>query len=133
MSAATEVELVIDWMGRPHTSNDERRKHWRALSRIHAAWRSAGQQAALIHKLRAMPPCVVTVQARYKGGRVTDPDGCAPSVKCVLDGLVDRGVWPDDTGEWVRSITYLPPLVDRSKPDALIVRVRSLDAEEQGA
>jgi hypothetical protein len=54
-------------------------------------------------------------------------------VKCVLDGLVDRGVWPDDTGEWVRSITYLPPLVDRSKHDALIVRVRSLDAEEQGA
>ena len=115
--------LVIDWLGRPHTSNLERQKHWRALSPIHKQWREAGAQAAMVACVGSLGPSEVTAQARYRQNRMTDPDACAPALKCVIDGLVDRGVWPDDTAAWIRRVSYLPPVLDRDQPDALIVTI----------
>ena len=61
------------------------------------------------------------MQARYKTLPLTDPEAVAPSAKCVIDGLVDWGAWPNDTGEWVKAVTFLPPTLDRGHPHALIV------------
>ena len=35
--------------------------------------------------------------------RPTDPDGC--SAKAAIDGLVAAGILPDDSAEWIKSIT----------------------------
>lgn len=35
------------------------------------------------------------------GVRRRDPHNYFPTVKPVVDGLIDAGLWPDDTPEWV--------------------------------
>lgn len=36
--------------------------------------------------------------------RRRDPHNFAPTLKHVIDGLVDAGLWPDDTPEYVRTL-----------------------------
>jgi Holliday junction resolvase RusA-like endonuclease len=36
--------------------------------------------------------------------RRRDADNPAPTVKAIVDGLVDAGMWPDDTPEWVETL-----------------------------
>jgi hypothetical protein len=50
----------------------------------------------------------VIVQPFQAKGRLQDTAACNPSVKAAIDGLVDASVVPDDTGEFVRQITFLP-------------------------
>ena len=45
----------------------------------------------------------------------------ANTLKGVLDGIVDAGVIPDDAGEWVKSITYLPAVKAKGATPALHV------------
>jgi len=68
----------------------------------------------------------VTVQPFQKRGRLQDTAACNPSVKAAIDGLVDAGIIPDDSGEFVRMITFLPcvrgddqlTLIIEGEPDA---------------
>ena len=121
--------LVVDWLGRPHLANAERRAHYRTNAAKRAEWREAGAQAARLAKVPALERVAVTVQARYGKGRLSDPDACAPSVKGLIDGLVDAGVIPDDTGEHLASVTYLAARLERGRPDALVVRVEELTGD----
>ena len=41
---------------------------------------------------------------------VADTGACFPAVKAAIDGLVDAGVLPGDTGQFVPSITFLAPV-----------------------
>jgi crossover junction endodeoxyribonuclease RusA len=41
-----------------------------------------------------------------RNGRV-DPANAAPTVKALIDGMVDAGVWPDDDSTYVIGPTYL--------------------------
>lgn len=120
--------LVVDWLGRPHTANDERKKHWRELSVIHRDWREAGAQAHMLVRPPRMEACFVTAWARYRRPPLTDPDAIAPATKCVLDGLVSKGMLTDDTGVFVHGCLYLPPEVAPGSPDALLVHVTPLAA-----
>lgn len=62
---------------------------------------------------------------RYPDRRsLPDPDGIAPALKGVLDGLVDAGVVPDDSGVFVAAVTYRRPVVEAGSLPALIVLVR---------
>lgn len=119
-AARGPVTFVIDWMGRPHTSNKERQLHRFALATIHRTWREAGTQAARIAKLRDLPPCAVTFQARYPSGNLPDTGAIAPTGKCIIDGLVDAGVWPDDKAEWVTEERYLPPIKAPGQPAVIV-------------
>lgn len=121
-AARGPVTFVIDWMGRPHTSNKERQLGHFALSKIHEEWKAAGAQArAVCHLPRAMPPCIVSFQGRYPGGNLPDTGAIAPTGKCIIDGLVAAGVWPNDTAEWVTEERYLPPIKDPGRQPAIIV------------
>lgn len=88
--------------------NEERRRHWSwRRNRVEAwrqttyfSWRSAANRAVR----QAWPrntPALVTVSLPVKGDRKRDPSNYLPAVKAVVDGLVDAGLWPDDTPEWV--------------------------------
>ena len=50
----------------------------------------------------------VTVQPYQRLGKLQDTAACNPSVKAAIDGIVDAGVIPDDTGEFLPQITFLP-------------------------
>lgn len=102
--------LAIDWLPRIHLSNDERKLHWRALSNIHADWREAGAQACRLVRPPKMERAFITVWSQHPGGVLPDPDAPSPSVKAALDGIVDAGVLPGDTGKHVGGVLYLPPV-----------------------
>ena len=50
----------------------------------------------------------VIAQPSQKRGPLQDTAACNPSVKAAIDGIVDAGIVPDDTGTYVRQITFLP-------------------------
>jgi crossover junction endodeoxyribonuclease RusA len=83
------------------------RVHWRVRARITRAWRHAAGYAALDQlgrtpSGRRRPPCTVRVAFPARDpGRRRDPHNMAPTVKAIVDGLVDAGAWPDDTNRFV--------------------------------
>lgn len=98
------------------------RLHWSARSRLTRQWRHAAhvhacEQLGRTRSDRARPPCGVRVHFPVRDpGRRRDPHNLAPTVKAIVDGLVDAGVWPDDTDEYV---TVLDPRF--YKPDGALV------------
>lgn len=46
------------------------------------------------------------VSIRVMSYRKYDHDTDAPSAKAVLDGLVRRGILPDDSAHYVKSVTF---------------------------
>jgi crossover junction endodeoxyribonuclease RusA len=71
-------------------------------------WRNSAFIAATQHPYMAPTlkplPCFVRVTFPVKDNRRRDSDNPAPTVKAIVDGLVDAGVWPDDTPEWVETL-----------------------------
>jgi len=108
---------------RPTLTNAVHNMHYRKASADRKKWRAMGHHLA---ELAHVPPCSsieVTCWGVYPGGRLPDPDACAPSLKGVLDGIVDAGVIPDDAGEWVKAITYLPAVKEKGVDAALHVLI----------
>jgi hypothetical protein len=73
------------------------RWHWSRRSVVTRCWRSAAMFAAVAQlgagpSARRRPPCMVRVTFPVAVDRRRDPH---------VDGLVDAGVWPDDTDDWV--------------------------------
>lgn len=64
--------------------------------------------AALAHGeiTRHTVPCVVTVSITYPRVGRADPPNAYPTVKPLIDGLVDAGIWPDDNSAWIPSMTF---------------------------
>lgn len=46
--------------------------------------------------LRGLQPCRVIAWLAFPDRRRRDPNNWWPTVKALMDGLVDAGVWPDD-------------------------------------
>lgn len=88
------------------------RQHWAAKACLVSEWRRTAffeAVAQLRHGGLSLPPCTVSVTLPVKGRRRRDPHNLHPTVKAVIDGLVDAGCWPDDTPEWV---TTTEPLLE---------------------
>lgn len=96
--------------GRPLTMNS--RPHWSVRARVTKLWRGTAHAHALAQLGRApserrREPCFVRVSFPVPDpNRRRDPHNLAPTVKAIVDGLVDAGVWPDDNEQWV---TILDP------------------------
>jgi len=123
-----EWTLTVDMCGRPTTTNMVHRWHHRAVSADRKQWRHAGAVLARQASIPAMDCCHIEVTGRYPGGTLPDTDAVAPSLKGVIDGLVDAGVIPDDTGRHIATITYHAPVKAPGLPPALLVTVREADA-----
>jgi hypothetical protein len=73
-------------------SND--RKHFRATDPHRAAWRAAGAKA--VEGRESFEHARVTAHVwKPRAGRY-DPMNLWPTVKALLDGMVDAGLFPDD-------------------------------------
>lgn len=89
-------------------------KQWRAAKnswKDATAW--AGMKAfsdlgLLGPKARAMPPCHFYMSIPVWGNRRRDAHNWHPTAKPCVDALVELGVWPDDTDEWV--LVHTPDL-----------------------
>ena len=79
--------------------NMNERLHWAEERRRAKAWRKAAKTAAV--DVGPQPPCWITVELPVRGRIRRDPANWTTTVKHIVDGLVDAGLWPDDTPEHV--------------------------------
>jgi crossover junction endodeoxyribonuclease RusA len=100
------------------------RYHWSEQRRLARAWREAAAFHALdqVRPPRLLGPSLVELELPVVGNLRRDPHNYAPTLKHTVDGLVDAGLWPDDTPEHVRTLE--PRLVVITRASAQLARVR---------
>lgn len=102
------MPFILTYQRKPLTTNAERKgNRWGRAEHV-KEWRQAFAWLARKQRVPAMSRISVVAQPAQRRGRLQDTAACNPSVKAAIDGLVDAGVVPDDTGEHVREITFLP-------------------------
>lgn len=88
-------ELTFPWPSPPLSMND--RKHWADRAKItkrmrtEAAWRATAARLPHLPRIRVSLVWWVKDQRRRDGG-----ENLAPTVKALIDGIVDAGVVDDD-------------------------------------
>ncbi len=84
------------------STNDDRRLHWAQRSKLVKEWRDCTAIIAKARRVGSQPPSVVTISIPFaRNGRRDPMNYVGTVVKAMVDGLVDAGVWPDDTPEYV--------------------------------
>jgi len=102
------VSYILTYQSKPLTTNAERKgNRWDRAAHV-KEWREAFAWIAKKERVPKMQWISVVAQPAQKRGRLQDTAACNPSVKAAIDGLVDAGIIPDDSGEFVRDITFLP-------------------------
>lgn len=88
------------------------RLHWSTRMRRTRMLRAYAASEARIHGLagRRLGPSVVTVLVGYPTNGRADPTNAEPTVKAIIDGLVDVRVWDDDDH------THIPRLAFERDP-----------------
>lgn len=101
------------------------RLHWAAKAKLTRAWREAAgftatalgfgpRRGRVVH----LPRSIVVLDLPVRSINVRrDPHNWFPTVKAVVDGLVDAGLWPDDTSEYVITTE---PRFHAAKDDQLV-------------
>jgi crossover junction endodeoxyribonuclease RusA len=96
-------------------------KQWRTAAFYHA--RAAG--------IRALGPSVIEWTIDFPSKRRRDPHNFFPTLKPIIDGFVDAGLWPDDTPQWVSTteptLTWRPRDATRHPPH-ISIRICSRSA-----
>lgn len=84
------------------------RLHWSTRMRRTRMLRAYAASEARIHGLacRRLGPCVVTAVIGYPTATRADPANAAPTVKAIIDGLVDARVWDDDDHTHIPSVAF---------------------------
>lgn len=83
---------------RPWTANSARAaKHWSVNASRTKQWRTAFHLLAFEAGVPSLGPCRVIVTPHLAKGPTQDVGARAPAAKAAIDGLVDAGVWPDDS------------------------------------
>lgn len=72
------------------------RLHHMARAHATAAWRHSAALAAHKHRNADLGPSTVTAWWPVRDGRRRDRGNLMPTIKAIIDGLVDAGVWEDD-------------------------------------
>jgi crossover junction endodeoxyribonuclease RusA len=96
------VEIRFDTPARLLSMND--RMHWRPKAVLTAAWVEASALAARSWRARRVwdqAPATVAITLPVRTSARRDPHNYFATVKPIIDGLVDAGLWPDDTPDWV--------------------------------
>ena len=110
------VELTVP--GKLVTVNTERAASRWARHRLTKQWRQAAHWSAKAAKLPELDWAWITVQPSQARGVLADTGNHYPSVKAMIDGLVDFGMLLDDGPKFVKALTCMPP---RRGPDGIAV------------
>ena len=107
----TTYEMSLSFQRPPLNMND--RMHWAKKAKI---TKSIRQEVYIRAKAARLRPCKhLTVRFFYRprDKRRRDPANCISSQKPIVDGLVQAGLVPDDTAEYVTET--IPTLVEPIK------------------
>ncbi|WP_107768484.1 hypothetical protein [Nocardioides terrigena] len=98
------------------------RLHWAPKAKRTAWLREVGKQAAELHNVGPFDVTHVAAFIGYTKNGTADPSNATPTVKALIDGMTDAGVWPDDDSTHVIGPTFLRD--PKSKvPDHYTVRL----------
>lgn len=111
-----------------------KRYHWAVRARITKLWRTQAFVSAKNFRLQSgvrahtLRPCAVRVTFHVPTNHRRDPHNTAPTVKAIIDGLVDAKFWPDDTPDYV---SVLDPVFvkDVVAPAGVLVECFDLNPE----
>ena len=95
--------------------NANQRLHWANKARM---TRKVRETTALLARAEKIPPCSrIKVRLLWcvTDKRRRDPSNVVPTQKPMVDGLVDAGIVPDDTPEWVIENMPHVQLVEKGK------------------
>ena len=118
------MNYILSYAKRPPTTNAERSGNRWKRAEATKEWRDAFAWIARRERVPRMAWINVTVQPFQKRGRLQDTAACNPAAKAAIDGLVDAGIVPDDSGEYVRQITFLPCVRGEDQLTIIIQGVR---------
>ncbi|MSS45314.1 hypothetical protein FYJ43_04480 [Cutibacterium sp. WCA-380-WT-3A] len=76
------------------------RYHWADRARRTRVLRAMAAAQCRRHHIHADGPVRVVAEISYRSGRA-DPANAYPTVKALIDGMTDAGVWPDDDSQHV--------------------------------
>lgn len=94
--------IVVEFVQPDKALNANQQLHWADKARRVKAWRTAGCRWAEHYRVGCRPRSIVGISLPVRSLKVRrDGANWHPTLKAVIDGLVDAGVWPDDNGEWV--------------------------------
>ena len=82
------------------------REHWREKARRTKALRTLAYAHCTPSTARFDGPVNVTAIISYPTARRADPANASPTVKAVLDGIVDAGLLADDDHRHVPRVTF---------------------------
>lgn len=96
--------LAFDWAKPPLSLND-RPKHWAArgaqVAKVRELAATLCREQIAAGNLDVLDPVVVTLVWFAPDRRARDADNPVATLKPICDGLVDAGLVPDDTPEWI--------------------------------
>ena len=106
--------------------NLNQRWHWAKQARVTRHWRDTAAWAATV-ATRGTPlplgPSTIRTTIAVYGRRRRDPANYTPTVKACVDGLVDAGLWPDDTPDWVETIEPRLRVIQRGMPQTIDIEI----------
>ena len=116
--------LRLEWTGNFSLNNKRVGAHWRSHQAENVTLKEWARMAASDDGTVFDGPVTVEAMTTYPTGVLPDADAIALVMKYVLDGIVLSGAIPDDTGEYVRSMTYYASVRDTTRPRSLIVLMK---------
>lgn len=102
------AEFVLTFGAKPWTHNAERRMHRYERAALVKQWRESFGWLARQRQIPASDWIHVVAVPFQRRGPLQDVSACHPAVKAAVDGLVDTGVVPDDTAQYVPLVAYMP-------------------------
>lgn len=112
----------LEYGSRPWTTNKDRTMHHHERAKLVKTWRETYK--GLAEKAGIPPLKVFAIEAypKLKDRRLQDTAACNPAVKAAIDGIIDAGVAPDDSNEWLKWIKFYPCEVTPGQ-NSLLIRV----------
>lgn len=107
-------ELHFDGV-RPWTVNAERKMHYHARAKKVKTFREAFKELAEEAEVPPLESMCIEATPILGDNRLQDTAACNGAVKAAIDGLVDAGIVPDDSNEWLKWIKFYPCEVRRGR------------------
>lgn len=112
--------------GRAVTLNAERKMHRFERAAFVKEWRGLGWAAAKQAKVpQGLVAVSIVAQPRLPNRQhLNDPGNELPTVKAIVDGIVDARVVADDGPKYVRSLCFHAAVIEPSSRPALLITIR---------
>lgn len=99
------VTDLVFWIPNDQWLSSNQRLHWAAKAK-RTAWLRAMAHERAVSRMRHTKPVHITAHIGYPTNGKADPANAHPTVKAIVDGLVQAGVLVEDSHEWVTGPDY---------------------------